>query len=395
MSSTPAHVSGLGVPRARKIWKSWSISMFSLGKSGAPLASSPNTAPTLHMSIGIEYFTFGPPSRISGARYHSVTTSWVRLPTGGATWRLRPHPAITSRPVRRSTSRLSGLMSRCRVARECAASTPRSSCHMSMRTVSAYSGTSSSSDGGVWSSSNSSAAWKNSGEFFQAWRAKYLLSLINVLILTAGPSTAGPSARGPISRCLSARTEGLGGALPPAPGWLGAHSSTTVTALLYSGTIMPSSFMSRQTLTTSMLLVPLRSCFFEAVSLCALRRASGARMIHSRGGCRRLVSMRSKTIRTRGPMSTAACSFTTLGQPCRCRSAPSSRTVPMDSPSASPDSAHLIATRRPVRRSRPRYTEVPGGSAKRRWKRSPGLLRREIVYARKARGSTTGGGAEP
>jgi hypothetical protein len=46
---------------------------FSPGKSGVPpVMSSASMHPTDHMSTGVEY-TFVP-SRISGARYHSVTT---------------------------------------------------------------------------------------------------------------------------------------------------------------------------------------------------------------------------------------------------------------------------------------------------------------------------------
>lgn len=61
-------------PNTRKILKISSISL-SPGKRGLRVAISAKMQPTDHMSTPVEYWR--PPSRISGERYQSVTTSWV------------------------------------------------------------------------------------------------------------------------------------------------------------------------------------------------------------------------------------------------------------------------------------------------------------------------------
>jgi hypothetical protein len=69
-----SNVSTLWVVTYRKILKISSISE-SPGKSGLRVHISAKMQPTDHMSTPVEYWR--PPRRISGARYHKVTTSWV------------------------------------------------------------------------------------------------------------------------------------------------------------------------------------------------------------------------------------------------------------------------------------------------------------------------------
>jgi len=64
----------VGVPKTRKILKIVSISE-SPGKRDCPVAISAMMHPNDQMSIGVAYLLC--PKRISGARYQSVTTSWV------------------------------------------------------------------------------------------------------------------------------------------------------------------------------------------------------------------------------------------------------------------------------------------------------------------------------
>ena len=70
--------------------------------------------PMDHMSTGVEYCLS--PSRISGARYHSVTTSCVCVRTGMPKARARPKSASLSAPLR-SMRRFCGLRSRCSTRR--------------------------------------------------------------------------------------------------------------------------------------------------------------------------------------------------------------------------------------------------------------------------------------
>lgn len=70
-STIVGQLSSVGVPRALKIFSSWSWSLVP-GKSGRPEFISPKIQPTLQRSTGVEYFR--EPMRTSGARYHSVTT---------------------------------------------------------------------------------------------------------------------------------------------------------------------------------------------------------------------------------------------------------------------------------------------------------------------------------
>ena len=53
--------------------------------------------PTDQLSIGIEYFW--DPNKISGALYHTVTTSWVYLGTGNEKARASPKSAIFRIPA--------------------------------------------------------------------------------------------------------------------------------------------------------------------------------------------------------------------------------------------------------------------------------------------------------
>merc|ERR1740122_603043 len=64
--------SEVGVP---SFWKTFRIVPISEspGKSGAPVAISATTQPTLHMSTAEPYCS--EPKRSSGARYHTVTTT--------------------------------------------------------------------------------------------------------------------------------------------------------------------------------------------------------------------------------------------------------------------------------------------------------------------------------
>lgn len=68
----------------------WSISPRP-GNSGSFWMSSANMQPTDHMSIAVVYSLA--PSSSSGARYQSVTTSWVISPSGSPNLRARPKSA--------------------------------------------------------------------------------------------------------------------------------------------------------------------------------------------------------------------------------------------------------------------------------------------------------------
>merc|ERR1719188_460218 len=87
----PGHSASVGVPNLRKIWKMVSISL-SPWKSAAPVAISPKMQPALQTSTGREYSW--QPKRISGARYHVVTTSCVYLGRGREYARAMPKSAI-------------------------------------------------------------------------------------------------------------------------------------------------------------------------------------------------------------------------------------------------------------------------------------------------------------
>ena len=87
---TPCQSISFGVPSRRKILKISSISE-SPGKSGWPVTISGTIVPIDHISTGHEY-CFAP-SRISGARYQRVTTSWVYVRRGTVKARARPKSA--------------------------------------------------------------------------------------------------------------------------------------------------------------------------------------------------------------------------------------------------------------------------------------------------------------
>mmetsp|Transcript_28588 Transcript_28588/g.62365 ORF Transcript_28588/g.62365 Transcript_28588/m.62365 type:complete len:223 (+) Transcript_28588:412-1080(+) len=107
----PGHCVAVGVPNFWKTLKIVSISE-SPANSGAPVAISPKTQPTLQRSTGMLYKV--EPRRISGARYHTVTTSCVYFGIGTLYARASPKSAITSRPLL-SMRMFWGLMSRCRM----------------------------------------------------------------------------------------------------------------------------------------------------------------------------------------------------------------------------------------------------------------------------------------
>mmetsp|Transcript_41825 Transcript_41825/g.118251 ORF Transcript_41825/g.118251 Transcript_41825/m.118251 type:complete len:242 (-) Transcript_41825:175-900(-) len=122
-SATPGHCSTVGVPSFWNTLKIVSISE-SPAKSGEPVAISPSTQPTLHRSTGTLYRT--EPSRISGARYQTVTTSWVYLGMGTVYARASPKSAIFSR-IFESIRRFWGLRSRWRIRFAWQNSMPRQS----------------------------------------------------------------------------------------------------------------------------------------------------------------------------------------------------------------------------------------------------------------------------
>mmetsp|Transcript_15321 Transcript_15321/g.51533 ORF Transcript_15321/g.51533 Transcript_15321/m.51533 type:complete len:207 (+) Transcript_15321:359-979(+) len=113
-----------GVPSTRKILNSSSISQ-SPGNMGFFVTISTRIVPMAHMSIGGAYVC--DPSRISGGRYHSVTTSCVSGRIGGQNARARPKSAIFRRPSF-VTRRFCGLRSRCMMPRMWQKARPRIIC---------------------------------------------------------------------------------------------------------------------------------------------------------------------------------------------------------------------------------------------------------------------------
>ena len=91
----PGHESSVGMPHSSKILVI-SCTSFLPWKSGSRMRSSPNMHPTLHMSTARPY-SFAP-SRSSGARYQSVTTSCVSFGGGSPTYLAIPKSAILSCP---------------------------------------------------------------------------------------------------------------------------------------------------------------------------------------------------------------------------------------------------------------------------------------------------------
>mmetsp|Transcript_78520 Transcript_78520/g.234011 ORF Transcript_78520/g.234011 Transcript_78520/m.234011 type:complete len:251 (-) Transcript_78520:208-960(-) len=122
-SDRPGHISGVGVPSFWKTLKIVSISE-SPANNGAPVAISPRTQPTLQRSTGTLYKA--EPSRISGARYQTVTTSCVYFGTGTVYARARPKSAIFRRR-RWSISRFCGFRSLCKIRFAWQNSMPRQS----------------------------------------------------------------------------------------------------------------------------------------------------------------------------------------------------------------------------------------------------------------------------
>ena len=102
------HSLGVGVPWNWKILKIWSISESPL-KRGLFSMSSANMHPTAQISTPRLYCFW--PSKTSGARYQSVSISWVRVLIGIPKALASPKSAILRFPFR-STNRFWGLRSR-------------------------------------------------------------------------------------------------------------------------------------------------------------------------------------------------------------------------------------------------------------------------------------------
>lgn len=103
------HRASLGVPWTWKILKIWSISESPV-KSAFLCAISAIMQPTDQMSTGVEYCFC--PSKISGALYHSVTTSWVYVLTGRPNALASPKSASLIFPFL-SINKFYGLRSLC------------------------------------------------------------------------------------------------------------------------------------------------------------------------------------------------------------------------------------------------------------------------------------------
>ena len=78
-SLNPGHTVSVGTPSVANIFPSWSISVLPVN-SGSEANSSAMIHPSDQTSIAGPYF--GAPSKSSGARYHSVTTVGVYVPSG-------------------------------------------------------------------------------------------------------------------------------------------------------------------------------------------------------------------------------------------------------------------------------------------------------------------------
>lgn len=113
------------------IWFSWSV-LSRPRKIGMPLIISAMMHPADHTSMLVEYVRL--PSKTSGARYHSVTTSFEKVLTGMPNARARPKSASLSSP-RLLIKRFCGLRSRCSTRFSWQNAVPLSSWNMKLRTV--------------------------------------------------------------------------------------------------------------------------------------------------------------------------------------------------------------------------------------------------------------------
>mmetsp|Transcript_29978 Transcript_29978/g.65907 ORF Transcript_29978/g.65907 Transcript_29978/m.65907 type:complete len:212 (+) Transcript_29978:416-1051(+) len=130
-SSTPGQTCWWGVPSWRKILKRVSISE-SPANRGDPLAISARMAPMDHTSQPSPYSFLL--RRISGGRYHTVTTSCVRTGIGRAKALANPKSAIFSWFLS-SISKLAGFKSRCIIRREWQYSVPFTSWYINVFTI--------------------------------------------------------------------------------------------------------------------------------------------------------------------------------------------------------------------------------------------------------------------
>jgi len=87
---------GVGVPWYWKILNIWSISESPMNKGLFSIISE-NIQPRLQMSTPKLYYFY--PSKISGALYHKVSTSWVRVLIGIPKALARPKSAILIFPL--------------------------------------------------------------------------------------------------------------------------------------------------------------------------------------------------------------------------------------------------------------------------------------------------------
>ena len=122
----PGHDRSEGVPISLKIFWSWS-SLVVPGKSGRPVYISAIMHPADQMSMLVLYVLL--PSRTSGARYHSVTTSLEKVLTGMPKARARPKSASLSCP-RVLMSKFWGFRSRWRTRFSWQKAMPRSNWYM-------------------------------------------------------------------------------------------------------------------------------------------------------------------------------------------------------------------------------------------------------------------------
>mmetsp|Transcript_29977 Transcript_29977/g.65904 ORF Transcript_29977/g.65904 Transcript_29977/m.65904 type:complete len:262 (+) Transcript_29977:416-1201(+) len=135
-SSTPGQTCWWGVPSWRKILKRVSISE-SPANRGDPLAISARMAPMDHTSQPSPYSFLL--RRISGGRYHTVTTSCVRTGIGRAKALANPKSAIFSWFLS-SISKLAGFRSLWITRRAWQNSNPTRSCLKRVQIVAADSG---------------------------------------------------------------------------------------------------------------------------------------------------------------------------------------------------------------------------------------------------------------
>lgn len=104
----PGQSSSVGVPQNWKILNIWSISE-SPTNSGHFSYSSYKIHPIAQVSTPREYCLY--PRRISGALYHRVSISWVRVLIGIENALAKPKSAIFKVPVKESINKFWGFKS--------------------------------------------------------------------------------------------------------------------------------------------------------------------------------------------------------------------------------------------------------------------------------------------